>query len=149
MDTFDFLLNPLFFWYREKNQKPDWLNFTHFSEYKYKIKLVSRLRKREDLALISISTILKFQALEIKKKRGFSINPDIHYSKVPSSGYFSQTLLNSTVFLNLLQNIIENFRIYIWKAWNYKYGWTIYFILKSFWVEKLCSIQVNQVKMKW
>ena len=25
--------------------------------------------------------------LEIKKKSGLSINPDIHYSKVPSSGY--------------------------------------------------------------
>ena len=41
----------------------DWLNFIHFSRYKYKIRLVSRLRKREDQALISISTILKFPAL--------------------------------------------------------------------------------------
>ena len=35
-----------------------WLNFIHFSGYN-KIRLVSRLRKREDQALISISTILK------------------------------------------------------------------------------------------
>ena len=41
----------------------DWLNFIHFSEYKYQIRLVSILRKREDQALISKSTILKFSAL--------------------------------------------------------------------------------------
>ena len=41
----------------------DWLNFIHFLGYKYKIRVVSRLRKREDQALISISTILKFSAL--------------------------------------------------------------------------------------
>ena len=40
----------------------DWLNFIHFLGYKYKIKLVSILWKREDQALISISTILKFSA---------------------------------------------------------------------------------------
>jgi len=39
-----------------------WILYTVFW-YKYKIKLVSRLRKREDQALISISTILKFPAL--------------------------------------------------------------------------------------
>ena len=39
-----------------------WLNFIHFSGYKYKIRLVSTLRKREDKALISMSTILKFSA---------------------------------------------------------------------------------------
>jgi len=38
------------------------LNFIHFSEYKCKIRLVLILRKREDQALISISTILKFSA---------------------------------------------------------------------------------------
>ena len=41
-----------------------WLvEFLHFSRYKYRIKLVSILRQREDQALISISTILKFSAL--------------------------------------------------------------------------------------
>ena len=40
----------------------DWLNFIDFSGYKYKIRLVSILRKREDQALISISTILTFSA---------------------------------------------------------------------------------------
>ena len=39
------------------------MNFIHFSGYKNKIKLVSILRKREDQALIWISTILKFSAL--------------------------------------------------------------------------------------
>ena len=94
VDTFDFLLNPLFLMdIVQKNQKPvfqnqrvppvsvyylkwrakfqisrllirnsDWFNFIHFSGYKYKIRLV-RLRKREEQALISISTILKFPAL--------------------------------------------------------------------------------------
>ena len=38
------------------NPVSDWLNYIPFSKYKYKIKLVSRLRKREDQALISIST---------------------------------------------------------------------------------------------
>ena len=42
----------------------DWLNFLHFSGYKYKNRLVSRLRKKEDQALISISTILMFPALK-------------------------------------------------------------------------------------
>ena len=43
----------------------DWLNFIHFSGYKsfkYKIRLGLILRKREDHALISISTIIKFPA---------------------------------------------------------------------------------------
>ena len=40
----------------------DWLNFIHFSGYKHKIRLVSILRKREDQALIYISTILKCSA---------------------------------------------------------------------------------------
>ncbi len=39
-----------------------WLNFIQFSGYKCKIRLVSRLRKREDQALISISKIPKFPA---------------------------------------------------------------------------------------
>ena len=45
----------------------DWLNFIHFSGYKYKIRLVSIVRKREDQALISISTILKFSALNERR----------------------------------------------------------------------------------
>ena len=49
--------------YRLHIRDYDWLNFIQFSGYKYKIRLVSILRKREDQALISISTILKFSAL--------------------------------------------------------------------------------------
>ena len=49
--------------YRFHIRDSDWLNFIHFLGYKYKIRVVSRLRKREDQALISISTILKFSAL--------------------------------------------------------------------------------------
>ena len=86
MDSFNFLLHPLFWiWYiKFKNRfflyinlkwraifeisrllirDSDLLNFLHFSGYKYKIRLVSRFRKREDQALFSISTILKFPAL--------------------------------------------------------------------------------------
>ena len=79
VDTFDFLLNPLFFGYSTEKSKTgflnsesfpflyiylkwcakfqtyrllirdsNWLNFIHFSGYKYKIKLVLRSRKRED-----------------------------------------------------------------------------------------------------
>ena len=62
----------------QKNQKPVFQNFKFpgfwyatligwilytFQDTSYKIRLVSRLRKREDQALISISTILKFPAL--------------------------------------------------------------------------------------
>jgi len=36
--------------YRLRIRDSDWLNFIHFSGYKYKIKLVSILRKREDQA---------------------------------------------------------------------------------------------------
>ena len=86
--TFDFFLNHSFLDIVGKNQKPslpflyinlkwrakfqiyqlhirdfDWLNFIHFTGYNCKIKLVSILRKREDQALISIFTILKFSAL--------------------------------------------------------------------------------------
>ena len=54
-----------------------------------------------DQALIPISTILKFPALEkednalfnleIEKKSGLSINSDIHYSKVLSSDEITET----------------------------------------------------------
>ena len=48
------------FWLYIRDSK--WLNFIHFLGYKYKIRFVSILRKREDQAFISISTILKFTA---------------------------------------------------------------------------------------
>ena len=47
----------------------NWLNFINFhdkSTTQYKIRLVSRLRQREDQALISVSTILKFPAQIVK-----------------------------------------------------------------------------------
>ena len=49
--------------YRLRIRNSDWLNFIHFSGYKYKSRLVSILRKREKQALISILAILKFSAL--------------------------------------------------------------------------------------
>ena len=48
--------------YRLHTRDSDWSNFIHFLGNKYEIRLVSILRKREDQALISISTILKFSA---------------------------------------------------------------------------------------
>ena len=47
----------------------DWLNFIHFLGYKYKIRLVSILRKREDQASISIfyhSKVFSSAGLQIK-----------------------------------------------------------------------------------
>ena len=55
--------------YRLHIPDSDWLNFIHLSGYKYKIRLVSILRKREDQALISISTILKFSDQTIRGYR--------------------------------------------------------------------------------
>ena len=49
--------------YRLHLHDSDWLNFIHFLGNKYKIRLVLILRKRDDQTLISISTILKFSAL--------------------------------------------------------------------------------------
>jgi len=40
----------------------DWLNFRHFPGYKLKIKIILRLTKNLDQAVISISTIQKFSA---------------------------------------------------------------------------------------
>ena len=70
MNTLLIFLKPFFLGYSREKSKTcfskfyirdcDWLNFVHFYGYKYKIRLVSILRKREDHALISISTILKF-----------------------------------------------------------------------------------------
>ena len=45
----------------------DWLNYKHFSGYKIKIKLILRLIKRWDHALMSISTILKFSVQHINQ----------------------------------------------------------------------------------
>ena len=55
--------------YRFLIRDSDWLNFIHFSGYKYKI------------------------SLKIKKKRWSDINLDIHHSKVPSSDYSIQQLI--------------------------------------------------------
>ena len=54
---FDILHTPLY-----------WLNFIHFSGYKLKIKLILRLIKRGDQALISISAILEFSAQVLLKE---------------------------------------------------------------------------------
>ena len=70
------------FWYASL-----WLNFVHFSEYK-------RLG----------------YSLEIKKKRGLSIDLDIHHSKVPSSGLTCQGYLCESK-VNRLANGSSNFKL--------------------------------------
>ena len=55
------------------NRHSDWLNFIHFTGNKLKNKLILRLIKTEDLALISIFTILKFSALIRIRYSSFSL----------------------------------------------------------------------------
>ena len=57
----------------------DWLNYIHFSGYKHKIRLVSRLKKREDHTLILISTFLKFPAPVI-----FLLFTGLQTNKIPT-----------------------------------------------------------------
>ena len=65
VSVYNFKLRAKFRIYRFHSCESD---FLHFLGYKYKIRLVSILGKREDKALISISTILKFSAqVEINK----------------------------------------------------------------------------------
>ena len=100
---------PSFLDIEQKNQKPvfskfqivrllilhsDWLTFIHFSGYKHKIRLVSRIRKREDQALISISTILKFSELGTLEWDTF--NPDclIQISNVDTFNFLLNPLFS-------------------------------------------------------
>ena len=92
VNTFNFLLNPLSLWisvlcftnestvhslngtqnlnfsgfsdwlFRFLQMPLNWLSYIKFCWYKLKIKLILKLTKNEDQALISISTILKFSA---------------------------------------------------------------------------------------
>ena len=57
----------------------DWLNYIHFSGYKHKIRLFSRLKKREDHTLILISTFLKFPAPVI-----FLLFTGLQTNKIPT-----------------------------------------------------------------
>ena len=50
--------------------------------------------------------------LEIKKKRGLSINPDIHHSKVFSSGYFSLVLVLVLLYKYARLNVMKTKLIY-------------------------------------
>ena len=45
--------------------------------------------------------------LEIKKKSGLSINPDIHHSKVFSSGYFSLVLVLVLLYKYARLNVMK------------------------------------------
>ena len=61
----------------------DWLNFIHFSGYKYMIRLFSIFLKREDQALISLSTILKFSA-QVK----YEVSPCVSTEEFCSKAFF-------------------------------------------------------------
>ena len=81
--------------YRLHIRDSDWL-MVEFSGYKYKIRLGSILRKREDQALISISTILKFSALNISRNFQDSFQK---YSNYKISKY-KQRRREFIIFLN-------------------------------------------------
>ena len=80
--------------YRLHIRDSDWLNFIQFSGCKYKIRLVSILRKRKDHALISISTILKFSALIFNT---FYVNKEI-------CSFQSTSLFNTEIY-NLYSSV--------------------------------------------
>jgi len=63
--TFDFLLNPFFHGYKIKTRFFKLASSSHVSVFNLKIRLVTILRKREDQALILVSTILQFSAQNI------------------------------------------------------------------------------------
>jgi len=98
------------------------LNFIHFSGYKYKIKLVSRSRK----------------------KRGSSINLDIHNSKVPSSGYIGSyvfwymgSMYSSTWVLCILVHgvqciLVRGFSVFWYMGSMYSGTWVLYLLVYGF-----------------
>ena len=96
MDTFNFLLNPLFFSFLRASFRPkgaqnfkfpvfsdwlfwflqtplDWLSYLNFCLNKHKIKLILKYTKKEN---ISISPILKFSAQIVKRKIQFLFYED-------------------------------------------------------------------------
>ena len=85
--------------YRLFRYNSDWLNFIHFSGYKYQIKLVSILRKSEDQALISISTIIKFSALINELKNRVKIKCH-HNVKICSKPEFHGMHCSSQILLS-------------------------------------------------
>ena len=84
VDTFDFLLNPLFFGHSTENSKTDFSKFRESLPFLY-INLKWRAKIQISRLLILDSLVGCFYTLKIKKKRGSSINLDIHHSKVTSS----------------------------------------------------------------
>ena len=73
------------------NRHSDWLNFRNFPENKLKIKIILRLTKRGDQAVISISTIQKFSA---------QVNEPFKFSSFVSK--YAQLFISDKVSLFLL-----------------------------------------------
>ena len=102
--------------YRLLTRDSDWLNFIHFLGYKYKIRLVSILRKRKNQALISISTILKFSALNHLK------------------------LYYCNIYISI--NLIIQSELWILKsALNNKWKYLLWFELVLLWIWKLFKVK--------
>ena len=97
--------------YRLHTRDSDWLDFIHFS--RYKIRLVSILRKREDQALISISTILKFSAqADQQKMRTIVIILNRSFLNKDRFFYLSE---QSILFVNFLNNTIVHEQLFVLK----------------------------------
>ena len=97
--------------YRLHTRDSDWLDFIHFS--RYKIRLVSILRKREDQALISISTILKFSAQADQQKMR-TIVTILNRSFLNKDRFFYLSE-QSILFVNFLNNTIVHEQLFVLK----------------------------------
>ena len=97
--------------YRLHTRDSDWLDFIHFS--RYKIRLVSILRKREDQALISISTILKFSAQADQRKMR-TIVTILNRSFLNKDRFFYLSE-QSILFVNFLNNTIVHEQLFVLK----------------------------------
>ena len=97
--------------YRLHTRDSDWLDFIHFS--RYKIRLVSIPRKREDQALISISTILKFSAQADQQKMR-TIVTILNRSFLNKDRFFYLSE-QSILFVNFLNNTIVHEQLFVLK----------------------------------
>ena len=118
MDTFDFLLNPLFFGHSTENSKTDFSKFRESLPFLY-INLKWRAKIQISRLLILDSLVGCFYTLKITKKRGSSINLDIHHSKVTSSdrldlGLHLLQYYCTMYFSSWLSNLLSKCKLNIW-----------------------------------
>ena len=118
MDTFDFLLNPLFFGHSTENSKTDFSKFRESLPFLY-INLKWRAKIQISRLLILDSLVGCFYTLKITKKRGSSINLDIHHSKVTSSdrldlGLHLLQYYCTMYFSSWFSNLLSKCKLNIW-----------------------------------